>query len=321
MNGVWMFPGHGSQNPGMGRALLEKTSIGRGWLTRAETLSGLPLGDFARRGPVSTLLRPEVLEPLLAVISIAYVDWLRAEGVEPEAVAGYSAGEIGAMYAAAVFDAETCLKIALIRGELLEKVAMERPGGMVSLSGLPLSQLAKFAETDKDNEVIRVAAFNSPRHVTLAGQWKALSKAVAAANAKGAEFGKVQAAGPWHTPLLDPIRRVLRQKLARLPFNTARIPVWTGVNGASSIDTEILRDALANSVSHPVRWTAVIRGLLEDHNCFLEVGPDHTLWGLLGQYPLPPGVTRQFLERMDSSHLRLPQPVINQQPLRRGIYT
>lgn len=305
MTAAWLFPGHGAQYVGMGRAVLRSASSGPAWLARAETMSLLPLKSYLELGPLSTLTCPTVLEPLLAALSGAYVDWLRKQGVKPCAVAGYSAGEVGAMYAAQVFDAETCLHIACIRGRILETAASERPGAMISVSGLPLAQLADCAETARDAGAIEVAAYNSPLHMTLSGVTSALDLAASNARAGGATVGGIDAAGPWHTQLMDPARETLKAAIADLPFAEAQVPVWTSAAGTWTKDPELLRAALSDSLCNTIRWTSVVEGLLKTCNDFLEVGPGRMLWGLLGQYRLPPGTHRKFIERAGATKLNL----------------
>jgi len=304
---AWVFPGHGSQYVGMGQALLRDTLQGRAWLAHAEEVSGLPLGDYAAHGPVAQLARPTVLEPLLAAVSCAYVDWLRAADLRPAAVAGYSAGEVAAMYAARVFDAETCLRIACLRGEALAAAAL--PGGMISLHGLPVAELIELVVEVGQDESVGVAAYNGPRHLIVAGSPIALARVAARGHALGAEAGALDAAGPWHTRLADTARRQLIAALAALPFAMPCIPVWLGSSGAACGDSAALRRSLADSIVLPVRWNALVDGLLaagiED---FLEVGPGRTLYGLLGQMPLPPQIRRGFLERPGLKRLRPPTP-------------
>jgi [acyl-carrier-protein] S-malonyltransferase len=297
MSTAWMFPGHGAQYPRMGHSLFRETSQGRRWLVEAEAISGLELGVIASGARPHALKTPSVIEPLLAAVSGAYVDFLRAQGSAPAAVAGYSAGEVSAMYAAGVFDAETCLRIACKRGEILTAAAAKYPGGMMSLHGLPVADVVALVN-GRGGGFVAVAAFHSPHHLTVAGEWDSLSVVVAEARAKGARAVAVDVAGPWHTPLMDPVRPALAVALAQFPFAPAQMPVWTSATGTSSTDPAVLRRALSDAVAAPVRWTAMVDGLLADGvDDFLEVGPGRTLWGLLGQLRSQRHFSRRFLER------------------------
>lgn len=304
MSSAWLFPGHGSQYVGMGRALLRDTVQGRDWLALAENISGLPLGRLMERGPLLELTRPTVLEPLLACVSCAYVDWLVAAGMVPSALAGYSAGEVAAMYAAGIFDAQTCLRISCLRGAALEQAALLQPGSMMSLSGLPLADLLACLDNDAD---VAVAAYNGPRHVTVSGTATGLSQATARARNAGAQTGRLDVAGPWHTELVAAACRRLHADLAECVFAEPKIPVWLGSTGATCCDPVKLRASLADSIVLPVQWQTVVEGLVAgDIEAFLEVGPGHILCGLLGQMPLPRRIITHFVERQGMVRLRLP---------------
>lgn len=304
MKSAWMFPGHGAQYVGMGRALLRSTTSGPAWLAQAEAMSGLALQACMERGPLSTLTSPIVLEPLIAAVSGAYICWLREQDIHPFAVAGYSAGEVGAMYAANVFDAETCLHIACIRGKILERAALERPGGMISVSGLHLVKMASFAVRAADTGVIDIAGYNSPLHITLSGEYSALESAASHASVAGARVGSIHAAGPWHTRLMESARDELDVALSHVSFAKAQVPVWTSAAGSCTQDPARLKRALSDSLCNTVRWTSVMEGLLKECDDFLEVGPGRMLWGLLGQYRLPPGTHRRFIQRAGATRLK-----------------
>ncbi|SIT43199.1 putative Malonyl CoA-acyl carrier protein transacylase [Paraburkholderia ribeironis] len=307
MRTAWVFPGHGSQYIGMGRKLVEETAAGRRWIELAENVSGLPLGKLIEKGPASEISRPEVVEPLLAAVSCAYVDWLVASSRTPAAVAGYSAGEVAAMYAASVFDAEVCMHIACLRGEALKHAAAQQQGSMMSLYGSPVAELTESLEHAESHETARIAAFNGPRHLTISGTLDGLKTVALRGLASGAQVGLIDVAGPWHTPLVESAQRRLRVELAALPFAPPRVPIWLGSEGAVCSDTARLRRSLADSVVLPVRWQAVVEGLIfAGIDAFLEVGPGHVLCGMLGQMSLPPNVKHAFLERSGSGRLRIP---------------
>ena len=164
---AWMFPGQGGQFVGMSRALFSKYPHAREIGEEAEAVTGLPLLRLARQGPAVELARPEVLEPLLAATSIAYVDILHGAGIRPSVVAGFSAGEVGALYAAGVLTRVDALRVACWRGELLRAAAETFPGGMNAVRGLD-THVVRRAAADADGRVA-IAAINAPRHVTITG--------------------------------------------------------------------------------------------------------------------------------------------------------
>ena len=309
MSTAWMFPGHGCQYVGMGASLLA-AAPGQRWIQLAERTSGLPLQALVARGPLRELTRPQVVEPVLAAIGGAYVDWLASMGLRPTAVAGYSAGEVMAMYAAGVIDAETSVQIACLRGAALERAAQAqaqvRPGsGMVSLSGQAAETLVQLVEQAALNEQVFVAAHNGPRHLAASGSAAGLILLGRLAKGAGVQVRSIDAAGPWHTPLVTQVCDELMPSLADLPMRIPLLPLWLGSHGAPCAEPALLRQALARSIVVTVQWQQVIEGLRASGvQNFLECGPGRTLWALLGQMAMPAHIRYEYVERPGSKRLQ-----------------
>ena len=316
MSTAWLFPGHGCQYVGMGGAMFTGSAPGQRWMQLAEMESGLPLRALVARGPLRALTRPQVIEPLLAAIGGAYADWLVSVGLRPSAVAGYSAGEVVAMYAAGVFDAETCVRIACLRGLALESAALAPVcGSMVSMSGECFEVMVRLVEQAALSEHVYVAANNGPRHLAAAGTAAGLCLLGRLAHGAGVQVRAIDAAGPWHSPLVMNACNELLQTLADMPMAAPQLPLWLGSRAGPCAEPAMLRQALAESVVVTVQWRQVIEGLLLcGVQNFLECGPGRTLWGLLRQMALPAHVTHAYVERAGSQRLQLPKH-LNTEPL------
>jgi [acyl-carrier-protein] S-malonyltransferase len=240
---------------------------------------------------------PLVLEPLLAAVSGAYADVLRARGETPAAVCGYSAGHVPALYAAGVIDRATCIRIACIRGAALSSAASAVPGGMIGVHGLPEHVLTYLAEDDPV-EPASIGARNGPALVVYSGSHPALARAAARATKAGAVVsGLLDVAGPWHTPLLEPASVAIETAIAALPFRPAKIPVYSTVTGLASKDAAFLRWNVAASVARSVEWHAAVQAMLAaGMRTFVEVSPGRVLWGLLGQQDPAFGFKRRYQE-------------------------
>ncbi|HUM95574.1 MAG TPA: ACP S-malonyltransferase [Candidatus Competibacter sp.] len=299
---AWVFPGQGSQYPGMGRELFRRSAIAREWLAIAEELSRQPLAELARRGPLADLTRPRVLEPLLTALNGAYVDYLREQGLCPACVAGYSAGEVAALYAADVLDRCQALQVAVLRGDILERRATALDGGMVALYGVAAAALERLVNEQRDSGSVAVGARNGRRHLTVTGARPAVAAVERRALAIGAFSAAIDAAGPWHCQLLADASQELLERLRAIPFRSPRLPVFVCATGNAVASPQALKTHLAVQLSRPIQWNAVVRKMLERGvRLFLEVGPGRVLNGLLSQQDLPAGVRRQFLERPDGA--------------------
>lgn len=299
---AWVFPGQGSQYPGMGWELFRRFAVAREWLVAAEELSRQPLAERAQRGPLAELTRPNVLEPLLAALNCAYVDYLRERGLRPACVAGYSAGEVAALYAAGVLDRHQVLRVAVLRGNILERWAANLEGGMVALYGVPATVLEGLACEAGAAGHVSVGARNGPRHLTVTGTRAAVAIVERRALAAGANSAAIDAAGPWHCPLLADASQELLERLRGVSFRAPRLPVFVCATGKPAFDPRALKAHSAAQLSRPIEWqTAVSEILKRGVRMFLEVGPGRVLNGLLSQQALPVGVRRQFLERPDGA--------------------
>jgi len=297
---AWVFPGQGSQYPGMGWELFQHSVTAREWLAVAEELSRQPLARFVRQGPLTELTRPTVLEPLLTVLNCAYVDYLRECGLQPDCVAGYSAGEVAALYAAGVLDRRQTLQIAVMRGRILERQVADLDGGMVALYGIPVGELERLVREEAEAGCVAIGARNGHRHLTITGARPAVAEVERRALALGASSTTIDAAGPWHCELLADASQELLEGLRTIPFRSPRLPIFVSATGKAVANSAALKTCLAAQLSQPIEWhTAVTEMLKREVRLFLEVGPGRVLNGLLSQQALPAGIRRHFLERPD----------------------
>ena len=284
---AWMFPGQGAQSPGMGRDLLQQFPIAREILAEAEDLSGLSLNELRERGPLEAMTRVQCLEPLLTAISIGYAQTLIDSGLTPDFVAGYSAGEVPALYVAGVLSRTDALRAATIRGQVLSQYIDDQVR-MVAISRVPKDKVKAIIESlgsdtsPSNGEFVQAAGWNAPDHVTIVGTDSVVRQAESRLVAQGAEASEVFVSGMWHSSQLAPAAKVLREELRRLSFASPRIPILTSATGRITATPDHLRCDLADQVALPVQWHHTIEQLRNEHvNDFVEVGTGRTLMGML----------------------------------------
>jgi malonyl CoA-acyl carrier protein transacylase len=296
---AWLFPGHGAQYVGMGCRLMEQYPEKRIWFQRAEEISGRHLTVILERGPVTRLLQPQILEPLLAAVSCAWVDVVRESGRFATVLAGYSAGELPALYAAGVLDADAVMVAACFRGKALEQAATEMPGRMLAVAGVSVPQgQAILADAGLQ---VWLAAMHAPRHFTVSGGHSDIAAIAKHLRNAGASVEYLDIAGPWHSPLAAAASEQLHADLATLPTHMPHTEVYLGSTGRPCNDAALLVRSLADSVVLPVQWQSLIENVVaRGIRQFLELGPGGTLFGLLGQLGQTMLLTRQFAERRGS---------------------
>ncbi len=279
---AWMFPGQGSQSPGMGRQLLGEFPVARHILELAEQRSGLPLNQLRQRGPTSQLTRPSVAEPLITAVSIGYVEVLRSRGLKPDFVAGYSAGEVAAFYAAGVLSLEDAIQVAVMRGQLFEEFCAS-DSRMVTISGIGFSTVqGKLEELSERGMSVYVAARNGSRHTTIVGSESGVLEAERILSRLGAESSQVSVGGKWHSIHLAPASKVLVENLKKLEFRPPEVPLLTSASGDYRRSSSELIHDLSVGVSQPVLWQPIIQKLsAAGVRLFCECGAGRVLFGLM----------------------------------------
>ncbi|MBI5231704.1 MAG: ACP S-malonyltransferase [Coriobacteriales bacterium] len=278
-----VFPGQGSQRPGMIEAIPELDSLDR-LLDAAEALSGLELRTVAALGGAEDLADTRVAQPLLYLADWAWGITLLDSGVEPVAVAGHSLGELAALAVAGVYSVEAGLELVVERSKLMAAVAASTPGTMAAVLGLDAEVIAQTADGCGD---IWVANDNSPGQVVISGTHQGITHATKLLTEAGARrIVELQVAGPFHSPLMEPAREAFESIVRAADFCDATIPVLQNTDPEPTTDAEAIRDRLVGQITAPVRWTEIMQRLAADGPITLiEAGPGSVLTGLARKMP------------------------------------
>lgn len=289
---AWLFPGQGSQYPSMGRSVWNHQST-KSVFDTAESISGLPLRQVMANGPADQLRRPEYLEPSTAALQIACVLLARENGLEPAAIAGYSLGEIGALYCAGCLSIDATLTLAAGRGKILEQQAS---GAWRSLA-LSFRQDAEAVPICGFDGVF-TAAYNSPRDFTVTGEETHVRALEADLRRFGASLSPVAIDGPWHSPLAASSARATLELLKTIKFKKPLLPICLGSIGRFETDVESLRASLARGIQTPILWAAATETLWQAGvQCTLEMAPGRILTGYLRNNWRDRTYLAQFMER------------------------
>ncbi len=290
MKTAWMFPGQGTQTPGMGQRLLLEFPSSREVMRLAESLAGLPLERLRLQGPAEALQDPSIAEPLIATIQIAYANQLLALNIRPDFVAGYSAGEVAAYYVAGILSLEDALQAAIIRGSVLRRYTSDATVMMV-VTRLDKTRIEEVL-TEVRNEV-EFAAFNAPQHFTLVGTVESVRRVAKACKQKGGHCSDVAVAGPWHSRKLVGAAEEIEAKLEVVTFHPPQIPIATSAYGELNSEPTELRRHLAAQVALPIQWQRIVTDWWQASvQQFIEMGPGRVLQGIM-RYCLPANVNYQ----------------------------
>jgi [acyl-carrier-protein] S-malonyltransferase len=281
-----VFPGQGSQKPGMGQDLAAAHPAAADVFRAADAVLGAPIASLCFEGPAETLTETHNAQPALLTHGVAA--WrVLGDALRPHvrATAGHSLGEFTAQVAAGACSFETAVALVRRRGELMLAAGRERSGTMAAILGdldRPIEAICEAATADAD--VVVPANFNCPGQIVISGTVAGVERAMALCKEAGAKRAvPLQVSGAFHSPLMAPARTGLEAALADAAFADARVPVYANVTAAPVRTAAEIRTRLGEQLTAPVRWTESIQRLAADFPgiTFVEMGPGTVLAGLV----------------------------------------
>ena len=280
-----VFPGQGSQSPGMGKQLAENSSAARQVFEEADDALGFPISKLCFDGPAEDLQLTENTQPAILTVSVAAFRAMKDAGIgAPAFVAGHSLGEYSALVAAGTLSLSDAVKTVRARGRYMQEAVPVGTGAMAAVIGGELSDIERVCTEARGVQVCSIANINSPSQVVIAGNAEAIDRAIELLNGVAKRVIKLKVSAPFHCALMKPAQDRLAADLERLTFNAPSAPVVTNVDARVTNAPDELRDALVRQVSAPVRWVESMQLLMQQGvDTFVEVGPGKVLSGLMRQ--------------------------------------
>ena len=283
---AYIFPGQGSQAPGMGKDLAEKFAAAKQIFEEADAALGFALSDLCFHGPAEDLQLTENTQPAILATSIATLRAIEAEGFpQADYVAGHSLGEYSALVAAASLSLSDAVKMVRARGRYMQEAVPVGTGAMAAILGSDIETVNAACAEAVQGQVCSAANINSPGQIVIAGDAAAIDRAIPLLKERGAKRAlKLNVSAPFHCALMKPAQDRLALDLDRISFSDATVPVITNVDAAPQQNGDKLRDSLVRQVSQPVRWLESVEFLINQGvQTFIEIGPGKVLSGLVRQ--------------------------------------
>lgn len=288
MDVVLLFPGQGSQKPGMGKDLSEAFPAARSVFEEVDAAVGAPLSRICFEGPADELTETHNAQPaLLAHGAAVWAVAREAIGTRVVAAAGHSLGEHTAYHAADSTSLSDAARLVRRRGQLMYETGKLRPGAMAAVLGKLHDSIESLCElATRSAGLVVPANYNTSDQIVVSGEVKGVERLMEIAKLNGAKRTiRLPVSGAFHSPLMEPAEAGLREAVEALPFADPAFPVYSNVTETACTSADEAKDLLVRQLTSPVRWAGEIARLADDFPdaLFVEMGPGTVLTGLLSR--------------------------------------
>jgi [acyl-carrier-protein] S-malonyltransferase len=277
---AYIFPGQGSQFPGMGKNLFESSTLAKERFIQANEILGFDITKTMFGDDSEALKETRVTQPAIFLHSTILSE-VMANRFQPEMVSGHSLGEFSALVASGVLSFNDGLSLVKERAMAMQSACDQFPGTMAAILGLEDKVVESVC---KDTTGVVIAAnYNCPGQIVISGSRKAIDNACISLKEAGAKRALVlPVGGAFHSPLMEPAKERLASVIENTIFEQPKCAVYQNVCATGVIDANELKANLIAQLTAPVLWTQTIKKMISDGAThFTEVGPGKVLQGLI----------------------------------------
>ena len=285
MDIVLLFPGQGSQKPGMGKDLAAAFPEAREVFAIVDEALGISLSTLCFNGPADELTLTHNAQPALLAHGAAV--WAVArDRLAPRvrAGAGHSLGEFTAYVAAGSLSPADGARLVRRRGELMYETGIERPGTMAAILGDMVRPIEEVCAEASAAGLVVPANYNAPGQIVVSGEVAGVERAMALAKVAGAKRAvRLNVSGAFHSPLMQAAASGLASALGEVTLRDPRFPIYANATAEPVATGDRARTLLLEQLTSPVRWTCAVRAIRErcPDALYVELGPGGVLAGLV----------------------------------------
>ncbi|WP_045222232.1 ACP S-malonyltransferase [Desulfonatronum thioautotrophicum] len=278
---VVVFPGQGSQEPGMGRDVAERFPEAMELWRRAEKAAGAPLREIYWDGAETDMACTRYLQPAMTATTLAL--WIVGhEHLAPDALAGHSLGEFAALAAARVLEIPDVLELTALRGRLMDEAGAASGGKMAAILKLPREAVQEIVDTVRKDGELRIANDNSPAQFVISGNAVLVDQAAGLVKERKGRAVPLAVSGAFHSSLMREPAREFAGVLRKLDWREPRVPVYFNVSAAVESDPVRIESLVAEQMTSSVLWTQSVQAQWHDGaRIWIEPGPKGVLTRLV----------------------------------------
>lgn len=285
MKHAFVFPGQGSQFPGMGKDHYEKSAFAKKLFEQANEVLRFRISDVMFNGTEEDLKQTNVTQPAVFLHSV--IAYKSIEGARPDMVAGHSLGEFSALVANGTLSFEDGLELVSVRAKAMQNACELTPSTMAAVLALADEKVEEIcaAIQKETGEIVVPANYNCPGQLVISGSIKGIEIACERMKAAGAKRALVlPVGGAFHSPLMEPAKEELKGAIERITFHQPTAHVYQNVVAKAVYDREEIKQNLIDQLTGAVRWTQSVQSMIKDGATrFSEVGPGKVLQGLVAK--------------------------------------
>ena len=283
MKHAFVFPGQGSQFPGMGKDHYDNNAFAKKLFEQANEILGFRISDVMFNGSEKDLRQTNITQPAIFIHSV--IAYKSIENARPEMVAGHSLGEFSALVCNGTLRFEDALELVYVRALAMQKACELKPSTMAAILALDdqiVEQICLKVQNDT-SEVVVPANYNCPGQLVISGTVKGVEIACEKMKAAGAKRAIIlPVGGAFHSPLMEPAKLELKAAIETTDFHNPTCQVYQNVVTKATMEKDEIKQNLIDQLTGAIRWTQSIQAMINDGaSSFTEVGPGNVLQGLI----------------------------------------
>ncbi|MDK8180619.1 ACP S-malonyltransferase [Paenibacillus sp. UMB4589-SE434] len=285
---IW-FPGQGSQQVGMGKALTEKYTEARQVFEEANDALGFDLTKLCFEGPLDQLTRTEFAQPAILATSIAsFRVFQNYFSTVPDVLAGHSLGELSALTAAGTMSVADAVRLVNRRGQLMQEAAVSG-GAMAAIQGLEAQQVDKVCtQCSNESGTVVVSNYNNRSQTVISGESQAVERAMSQLEALGGIAIPLKVSAPFHSPYMEQASLKFQSELQAISFKSLAVPVLSNVTAKPYVSEAEIIPLLTRQMTSAVQWQAMMDWMKAEGVTYaVEMAPNQVLTQLAARGGMP----------------------------------